>query len=61
MGSSVFLYLLFSDRGDIDAAAGLTPALLVLNKMVLASEGSRVAVKNAIFPPEADEVSRLLR
>ena len=43
-------------RGDIDAAAELTPALLVLNKLVLASEESRTAVKAAIFPPEADEV-----
>ncbi|CAM9629596.1 unnamed protein product [Laminaria digitata] len=48
----------FQDGGDIDAATGLTPALLVLNNMVLASEGSRLAVKNAIFPPEADEVWR---
>ena len=47
----------FPDRGEIDAAAGLTPALLVLKKMVLASEGSRLAVKRAIFPPEADEVN----
>eukprot|EP00752_Nemacystus_decipiens_P003150 g2917.t1 len=42
--------------GDVDAAAELTPALLVLNKLVLASEESREAVKRAIFPPEADEV-----
>ena len=41
---------------DVDAAAELTPALLVLNKLVLASEESREAVKRAIFPPEADEV-----
>ena len=41
---------------DVDAAAELTPALLVLNKLVLASEDSRGAVKRAIFPPEADEV-----
>lgn len=41
---------------DVDAAAELTPALLVLNKMVLASEESRMAVKRAIFPPEADKV-----
>lgn len=42
---------------DVDAAAELTPALLVLNKLVLASEDSREAVKRAIFPPEADEVT----
>lgn len=41
---------------DVDAAAELTPALLVLNKLVLASEDSRVVVKRAIFPPETDEV-----
>lgn len=44
------------DRGDIDAAAELTPALLVLNNLVQASEGSRMAVKKAIFPPQADQV-----
>lgn len=43
-------------RCDFDAAAELTPALLVLNKLVLASEESRLAVKEAIFPPEADKV-----
>eukprot|EP00903_Cladosiphon_okamuranus_P007566 g7340.t1 len=42
--------------GDVDAAAELTPALLVLNKLVLASEDSREALKRAIFPPEADKV-----
>lgn len=41
---------------EVDAAAEITPALLVLNKMVVASEDSRMAVKRAIFPPEADEV-----
>ncbi|CAN0193315.1 unnamed protein product [Ascophyllum nodosum] len=48
----------YREGGDIDAAAELTPALLVLNKLVLASEESRTAVKAAIFPPEADEVWR---
>ncbi|CAM9153111.1 unnamed protein product [Ectocarpus sp. 4 AP-2014] len=42
--------------GGVDAAAELTPGLLVLNKMVLASEESKMAVKRAIFPPEADKV-----
>lgn len=46
---------------DVDAAAELTPALLVLNKLVLASEDSRVAVKRVIFPPEADEVCACVR
>ena len=53
---TLFSSAAFPDRGDTDAAVGLTPALLVLNKMVLASEASRVAVKNAIFPPQDDEV-----
>ncbi|CAB1108356.1 unnamed protein product [Ectocarpus sp. CCAP 1310/34] len=42
--------------GGVDAAAELTPGLLVLNRMVLASEESKMAVKRAIFPPEADKV-----
>ncbi|CAN0518611.1 unnamed protein product, partial [Ectocarpus sp. 8 AP-2014] len=43
----------------VDAAAELTPGLLVLNKMVLASEESKTAVKRAIFPPEADKKREL--
>ncbi|CAM9639065.1 unnamed protein product, partial [Hapterophycus canaliculatus] len=46
----------YQEGDDVDAAAELTPALLVLNKLVLASEASRMAVKRAIFPPEADKV-----
>eukprot|EP00904_Undaria_pinnatifida_P010687 jgi/Undpi1/6749/HiC_scaffold_20.g09228.m1 len=46
----------FQEGEDIDAAAELTPALLVLNNLVQASEKSRMAVKNAIFPPQADQV-----
>lgn len=55
-----FRRTLLGDRGHFDAAAELTPALLVLNKLVLASEESRIAVKTAIFPPEADRVRTLV-
>lgn len=54
--SSCFFLAPASSPSDVDAAAELTPALLVLNKLVLASEESRMAVKRAIFPPEADKV-----
>lgn len=40
----------------MDVAAELTPCLLVLNKLIMASEDVRVSVKKAVFPPEADEV-----
>lgn len=40
----------------MDPAAELTPALLVLNKLTLASEDIKIAIKQAIFPPQADKV-----
>lgn len=43
-------------RADMDPAAELTPALLVLNKLVEESGDIRISVKNAVFPPEADKV-----
>ncbi|CAM9227686.1 unnamed protein product [Scytosiphon promiscuus] len=46
----------YQEGEDVDAAAELTPALLVLNNLVLASEASRMAIKRAIFPPDADQV-----
>ncbi|CAM9483465.1 unnamed protein product [Sphacelaria rigidula] len=46
----------FHDGDDMDPAADLTPALLVLNKLVTASDDVKVAVKQAIFPPESDKV-----
>lgn len=44
----------------MDPAAELTPALLVLNKLVTASDDVKIAVKQAIFPPESDKVSQTL-
>lgn len=43
---------------ELDPAVELTPALLVLNKLVGASEAIKMAVKQAIFPPESDKVSK---
>lgn len=40
----------------MELAAELTPCLLVLNKLIMASEDIRVSVKKAVFPLEADEV-----
>lgn len=54
----VLLYYLadICSSNELDPAAELTPALLVLNKLVGASETIKLAVKQTIFPPESDKV-----